>query len=211
MGLIAKLLQFSRATRTGAHVSDSLGDPGGGPNLTAQHFADPGDDSHPLPGDYYAAHGVKRSGSAAAVGYVDPKNAPKAGPGEKRTYARDANGAPVVETWLKSDGTAVTENANVTITAAPDGTVTTDNGAAVFTIGSDGHVTAENGGGYFTLGADGTVTINGVTIDPAGLVITPNQIVTPSAVVGGVEAAGHTHPQGADSSGDSQQDTGAMQ
>lgn len=41
---------------------------------------------------------------------------------------------------------------------------------------NDGSIAIENGSGHIRLGADGTVTINGVTINPASLVETPNDV-----------------------------------
>ena len=78
MGRIAKLLSFVREVRNGAKVSDSKVDPGGGADITAQHFAAAGDDSHPMPGDYVALNTDSGSGRESAVGYLDPLNAPKA-------------------------------------------------------------------------------------------------------------------------------------
>ena len=52
MGRVAKLLSFVRLTRNNAKVSDVKIDPGGGPNITVEHFAAPGDDSFPLKTDY---------------------------------------------------------------------------------------------------------------------------------------------------------------
>ena len=45
MGLIAKLLSFTRVTRNNAKISDVKVNPGGGPNITVEHYATPGDDS----------------------------------------------------------------------------------------------------------------------------------------------------------------------
>ncbi len=105
MGLIAKLLSFVRTKADGAHVSDVKIDPGGEANLTAQHFACPGDDSHPLPGDYVASSPSTGSGTEQITGYIDPANAGQAGPGEKRIYSRDSSGTVVAVVWLRDDGT----------------------------------------------------------------------------------------------------------
>lgn len=122
MGRIGKLLSFVRTIRNGANVSDVKIDPGGGPNITAQHFADPGDDSFPLTTDYPISVDVAGSGRESIVGYVDPLNTPVAQPGDKRIYARDANsGAIVVEVWLKNDGTATIFNDNGIFILQPDG------------------------------------------------------------------------------------------
>lgn len=41
----------------------------------------------------------------------------------------------------------------------------------------DTSISLSNGAGFITIGADGTVNINGVTISPASLVTTPNDVV----------------------------------
>ena len=70
MGRIAKLLSFLRTSRNEAKISDVKVDPGGGPNITAEHFAAAGDDSHPLPGDYVALNTDSGSGRESAIGYL---------------------------------------------------------------------------------------------------------------------------------------------
>lgn len=133
MGL-GKLLSFIRGVRGGAKLSDVKLDPGGGPNITAEHFAAPGDDSYPLPGDYVVTVSIQRSGGSAVVGYLDPKNDQKAAVGEKRIYARNAGGASIVELWLKNTGEATLVNASGYITLKPDGEVEI-NGARITTAG----------------------------------------------------------------------------
>lgn len=172
MGLVGKLLSFVRVARNGAQLSDSKIDPGGGPNITAEHFSAPGDDAHPLPGDYVRVASVPQSGRAAVTGYVDPNNQQKAQAGEKRIYARDADGVEVVEVWLKNDGTALVTNSNGSVTLSPDGSIL-----------------GQNGGGSFELQASGDFVVNGVTIDASGAVTIPA-----SLTLAGKEIAGHTHP-----------------
>ena len=69
MGRIAKLLSFVRVVRNGANLSDVKVDPGGGANITAEHFATPGDDSHPMPNDYVALSADSGTGRESAIGY----------------------------------------------------------------------------------------------------------------------------------------------
>lgn len=133
MGL-ARLLSFVRTRANSAQVSDVKVDPGGGANVTAQHFAPAGDDSHPLPGDYVALTGASGTGRANAVGYIDPANEQKAAAGEKRVYARSADGAPMVEVWLKNDGSAIIQNSAGVFTLQPDGEFNI-NGARITTGG----------------------------------------------------------------------------
>jgi len=171
MGLIGKLLSFVRAVRNGAQVSDVKTDPGGGANVTAEHFASPGVDSHPLPGDYVCAVSVPQSGRKAAVGYVDPQTTPKALAGETRIYARDADGNEIAAVWVKNTGEVATSN---------------DNGSV--TLAANGSILGQNGSGSFELQASGDFVVNGVTIAADGSVTIPA-----SLTLGGKEIAGHDH------------------
>lgn len=198
MGRIARLLSFVRATRNDAKVNDVKVDPGGGANVTAQHFADAGDDSFPLTSDYVALSPDRGSGRQTAIGYLDPINKPKASAGDKRIYARDADsGETIVELWLKSDGTA-----------------TILNDRASFTVKLDGSISGSNDSGSFQLSAGGDFLVNGVTIDINGNITTPATVAaqtlaaTTSLAVAGKEMSGHRHPQGNDSDGNAEQDTG---
>lgn len=102
-------------------VSDVKCDPGGGANVTAEHTAPVGDDSHPLPGDYAAISDAAGTGRQSTVGYYDPVNEPKTQPGEKRIYARDSSGATIVDIWLKNTGELVITNGAGTFTLEPGG------------------------------------------------------------------------------------------
>ncbi|MCH9837701.1 hypothetical protein K0U83_18710 [bacterium] len=148
--------------------------PGGGPNFTAEHFAPPGDDSHPLATDYQYSAPTPQAGRYAALGYIDPLNTPVALPGDKRTYARDGDGAVVVALWLKNDGSAVLSNANGSVT-----------------LGTDGAILGQNGAGQFELQAGGDFVANGAKMTTDGDVVTSD----------GVSLRGHTHAQGDDSGG----------
>lgn len=148
MGDVVKVLSFTRATRHNTPVSDVKCDPGGGANITAEHAAPAGDDSHPLPGDYAALSNAAGTGRKSAVGYFDPLNAPKALPGDKRTYARRADGTVAVEVWLKNDDSCVITN-----------------GAGSFELGADGTFTI-NG---LRITPDGNlITASGVNVDGHG-------------------------------------------
>jgi hypothetical protein len=178
MGRISYLLDFIRTKRGTAQVSDVKSDPGGGANVTAQNFSAPGDDSHPLPGDYVALVNTPRAGVSAAVGYADPKDLQLAQRGEKRLYSRDADGNVIATIWIKNDGTIVLENDEVTAQAKPSG-----------------EFSVVNGGGYFKLLSSGVFDVNNVTISPAGAIVTPDSLTSPSVVVNGKELAEHTHPE----------------
>lgn len=200
MGRVAKLLSFVRAARNGAKVSDAKVDRGGGDTRTLDHFSDPGDDSHPLPGDYAAALPQAGTGRDSAVGYVDPFNTPVAQPGEKRSYARDPDTKlAVCEVWLQNDGTAKLSNDKGSVVAAPDGGITLTGPFATLTLSALGSIKGENGGGSFELTPAGLFLVNGAQISATGAIQT----------AAGKDVDTHTHPQGVDSGGDTQQNTGA--
>lgn len=146
MGLIAAVIAFARR----ADHSEATIDPGGGSNITADHFADPGDDSYPLDTDYALIVSTGRTGGGAAVGYVDPVTTKKAGPGEKRIYARDTAGTVICEIWLQNDGTIEIQNDNGSITLASNGDVNI-NGVII-----------DAGGG---ITAPGSLVLNGKELD----------------------------------------------
>jgi len=166
MSRVAYLLSFDRVIEDGAHGADVKCDPDGGNIITAPHFADPGDDSAPLPGDYVALDDSSGSGGEHATGYADVRNAGKAGPGEKRLYARKADGAPVVEIWLHSDGSVVIENAS-----------------AMFEMNADGS--------FKISGRD--VVINGVKFTAAGSIEAPGDVTAMTAGPVSVTLASHVH------------------
>lgn len=191
MGLIGRVLSFIHTSRNGAQVSDTKLDPGGGPNITAAHFAPPGDDSYPLTTDYVCTTPLPQNGRQAAVGYVDPLNTPQTQPGEKRIYARDAAGAVIVDIWLKTTGEAAMANA-----------------AGSVTLRADGSILGQNAAGSFELQVGGNFVVNGVIIAPDGSITAPAAISAPSMMANGKELAAHTHSQANDSGGNTEQDTG---
>lgn len=203
MGRLARILSFVRGERRGAKVSDVKADPGGGPNITAEHFAPAGDDAHPLPGDYVATTSAAGTGRETAVGYLDPKNESKAQAGEKRIYARDPDtGDVVVEIWLKNDGEALVINANGSVKLRPDGGSVVTTPESTFDCAADGSIAGANGSGSFELQAGGDFLVNGVTIDTSGNITSPATIMAPnvagstSVTAAGKELAGHIHPAG---------------
>lgn len=100
-----EVIGFERRTEGGVEVSYSKVDAGGGDVEEVQHLDAPGDDSQPLPGDFASFEELGKSGTKHSTGYHDPKTPQKAGPGERRLYARDSAGTTTVECWLKADGT----------------------------------------------------------------------------------------------------------
>ena len=192
MGRIAKLLSFVRVTRNDAKISDVKVDPGGGPNVTAEHFASSGDDAHPLPDDYVIINDSAGTGRKASIGYLDPLNIPKALPGDKRIYARDEDtGAVVVEIWLKNDGTAIVSNDNGSIMLRPDGGSIATTPQSTFDAKADGSIKGANSSGSFELQAGGDFVVNGVTIAANGDVTIPS-----SLNLNGKEIAEHIHLAG---------------
>ena len=166
MGRLGKILSFIGLTRNGAKVRDVKLDTGGGVNATAEHYSAPGDDSHPLEGDYVATVTTMRSGVLVAIGHLDPNNEHTAQAGEKRTYSRDADGAQVAEVWLKNDGSIKGSNA-----------------AGVFELTAGGDFVV-NG---VTIDTNGNITTAGK--------VTGNEIDGTISVKGlGKELAVHTHP-----------------
>lgn len=214
MGRLAKVLSFLYTARNGAKVADVKVDPGAGENITGEHFAAPGDDSQPLPGDFVVIVAAPGTGRSSVVGYLDPNNEQKATAGDKRIYSRDGAGAVVAEVWLKNDGTITANNANGSAVLNPDGSFKITTPAGVFECAASGSIKGSNGGGAFELLASGDMDINGVIIDTAGNVTSPAVVAgvtmaaTTSLTVAGKEMNGHAHPQGVDSSGDTQQNTG---
>lgn len=99
-------------------------------NVTAKHFTSPGEDSHPLPGDYCALSPSTGTGRQAAIGYIDLKNKPQAAPGEKRVYARDSEGVIVCEMWMRNDG-------SIEISSQASGADVIINGVRIPADGSD--------------------------------------------------------------------------
>lgn len=141
---VAEVLSVTRTEVDGVHVTDIKADPGGGDNITAQHFATAGDDSHPLPGDSVVMVPEGGSGTEVAVGYLDPKNEPEAQAGERRLYSRDEDGAIQAVIWLKNDGSILIDNGSGTVELAAGGDVTI-NGVTIDTSGNisaPGEVTA---------------------------------------------------------------------
>lgn len=104
MGRTAVVVSTERVVDQGVHALEVKIDPGGGAIVTAEHFADVGSDSNPLPGDEVALESSSGAGSAQVSGYSDTRNAGTSQPGEKRIYARNAQGTVVAELWLKGNG-----------------------------------------------------------------------------------------------------------
>lgn len=110
---------------------DVKGDLGGDDSFVAEHFADSGEDSPPLPGDFMALDEGTGSGTKQVTGYHDPVDGNReAQPGEKRTYSRNTGGVKVAEVYLKGDGTVVIKS----LLAPTGGTFEIDPATGAITI-----------------------------------------------------------------------------
>ena len=178
MGLIGLILSFTRVQRNGAKLSDVKVDLGGGDIITAEYAQPSGSDTFPIVGDYAVLSRVPRSGGMVVVATIESDALQSATAGDHRIYSRSGR-TEAASFWLKSDGTAITANALGQNELRPDGSQKLSNAA-----------------GFVELLASGTVNINGVTISPAGLIITPTGIESPSVKASGKELAGHLHPAG---------------
>jgi hypothetical protein len=203
VGFLAKLLSFNRATNNGVKVNDVKVNPGGNPNITAQHFSDPGDDSYPLPGDLVALNDDSGTGREYVAGYLDPNNQQKAQLGDKRIYGRNADtGQTVVEIWLKNDGTAIVSNNKGSVELLPNGGTIVRTPETTFSISAEGSILGQNGNGSFELAQNGDFFVNGVTIDTSGNITSPATITAPNLVgsasvrAKGKELVEHNHPAG---------------
>lgn len=149
MGRIGRVLAFIRTVRHKINLTDVQVDPGGGPNITAEHFSAPGDDSYPLPGDYVGLTDQPGTGRESVLGYLDPKNEQKADVGEKRIYGRDTDGNQVNEFWLKNTGEIVITNGPGLITMQVNGDVVI-NGARIDAATGDVVTAAGKSGTHHT-------------------------------------------------------------
>lgn len=73
--------------------------------VTASQFGPPGYDAPPLPGDVAVIVEGDGTDDDAVVGYIDPRTAGVAVPGEQRITARNSDGQVVGVLWLRGDGT----------------------------------------------------------------------------------------------------------
>ena len=134
-------------------------------------------------------------GFLISAAYHNQQITPVAIHGERRIYSTNQAGDTVkAEIFLKQDGTILIDNGDVTITAHPSGlleietTGNTEITSAKTIINNDVDIIGS---------LDVSVKIDAPTIDAAS-----------SLVVNSKEMDTHTHPQGIDSDGDTQQNTG---
>lgn len=105
MGALGKVLQAIKETKRDVTVRVIKATMRAGENVLAELFGPAGDDSPPLPDDMGFFANNSQTGGRSCLGFIDQVNEPQALPGERRLYARDSSGNPVVVVWLKGDGT----------------------------------------------------------------------------------------------------------
>lgn len=160
----APVQSFERVTDENGEAVEVKVDEVDGPLLTLEHFAPCGDDAPPLAGDFAAIKEATGTGTAQAVGYLDPKNRGKALGGEKRIYARDPDdGSVVAELWMHGDGSfdllAIKSGADIRIS---------------------------------TLQSEGVIDLNGVKIDKLGNIVAPGEVTAMNAAAP-VKLSTHLH------------------
>jgi hypothetical protein len=140
MGFLGTVVSFTRSVVQGAHAPEAKVTRGGDDSITAYHFASPGDDSYPLPGDVTYLGDDTGKGTAQILGYQDPKTPPGAVAGEKRIYARSGPGVVSAEIWLKADGTLLLKNAQSSLELRPDGSASVKNALGAIDLAASGDV-----------------------------------------------------------------------
>jgi hypothetical protein len=116
---VAKVISYTRDTDERGNVAEVKCDLGGN-TVTAEHYAPPGDDAYPLPGDFVLLVPGDGTGNWLAQGFMDPQLAGEAAAGERIIYSRSAPGVMAAKLHLKADGTVEISNAaglKVTIAA----------------------------------------------------------------------------------------------
>ena len=181
MGLIGKILSFTRVTRNGAKLSDVKVDVGGGEIITAEYSHPANSESFPLVDDYAILEKVPRTGGYIAVSFIETDALQKVTLGEKRLYARSGRDE-ICQVWLKNDGTVLADN---------------DSGS--FELKPTGAIKGLNGNGYFELEVAGDFVANGAKMTTSGDVVTSD----------GVSLRNHYHTQDNDSDGNAQENTDA--
>jgi hypothetical protein len=159
MGFLSSVVEFLRTSDQGTPTPEVKCDSGDGDPVTAGHFAPPGVDARPLPGDVAYLGDDLGAGNAQAVGYQDPTNAGVAGAGEHRIYSRAGDGSIVAELWLKADGSILVHSllAGSTAELAADGSISLATPQASATFGADGAIDVSNALGGVAIDASGNV------------------------------------------------------
>lgn len=173
-----------------------------------EHLQPFGDDAKPLPQDDGWSDRTSQNGVDVYFGSFDYDNKITE-PGEKRTYARDADGNPVNHVYLKKDGTIIIANDSYSKTINPDGSFVETNGTYSKSVNADGSWSETNGSYTKTVDASGSMTqtgqvfnLNGFIINPDGSATSPVGVGAPtltaasSLTVAGKEQKDHEHLPG---------------
>lgn len=116
MARVAIVIAYAyQPNKEGFRIGSVKCDLGGGRIITASHYASPGENDHPFPGDFCALE-PKGTGGFLAVAFWDPKLQLAALPGEKILMSRSAPGVPAAKIHMRADGSVVI-NDTVTISA----------------------------------------------------------------------------------------------
>ena len=115
-------------------------------------------------------------------------------------------GEVVIHNTKAQSYTFYKENGDVDLVCPGDSNVSIS-GSKVETVGGSKTETVT---GAETITA-ATFTVNAATITLNGNVVVTGSLTTPSASIGGIDFGSHVHPQGIDSGGDTQQNTGGPQ
>jgi hypothetical protein len=158
LGYLGEVVEFTRTVIEGKQTPEAKVDRGGGDAVTAHHFANPGDDSQPLPTDVAYVGDDQGTGNGQVLGYQDPETAPVAGAGEKRIYARSGAGAVACAVWLKADGAIVVDNPQGSVELKADGSLLLSNPQGSVELASDGSISAGNALGSIKVDAAGSVS-----------------------------------------------------
>lgn len=145
-------------------------------------------------------------GFLVSAAYHNQLIEPVAVHGERRLYSTNQAGDTVMsEVFLKQDGTILVKNAEVTITASPSGllTIVTSGNSEITSaktiINNDVEIIGN-------VDITGNVGIVGGTNMTGSIGMTGT--ITGAAVFNGAASNTHIHPQGNDSYGNTEQDTG---
>lgn len=151
MGFLATVLEFLRSSDQGTPTPEAKCDRGGDDTVTGFHFAPPGVDSAPLPGDVAYLGDDLGTGNAQILGYQDTQNAGVAAGGELRTYARAGDGSIVAEIWIKADGSILVSSVlgGSSVELGPDGAIALSNALGGVEIDAAGNVVATTPLGTF--------------------------------------------------------------
>lgn len=119
MARIGEILEVIRTTSdAGAEQTDVKIDLGGGNVVTAILYQNPGEDSHPLAGEFALCVESVGRGGWAMIAAMDPRLVATAMAGERIVASRTALGALAAKVHLKADGTTEINGADFVAMAA---------------------------------------------------------------------------------------------